>query len=327
MDTVVNESNFCDFTNDRIHAILPRTIPFQTRLEFSLNGKWAAYSLKEFEDVFCNEEKKLHGEKINVLIDVANGHMKKIFDLVKASKKIYNDEIIIMVGNIANPSTYEKYAEVGADYVRCGIGSGFGCLSTSNTGIHMPMASLISKIAEQKKQLSDKYAKLPRIIADGGIRNYSDIIKALALGADYVMCGSIFSKMIESAAQKIYNDEGLVRLSPNAKLMDVEDLHIENGNWCGIYNGRHVSLGEIKATFYGMASREGQIALNGSKTKTSEGVKKTLIVEYTLHGWCENFIDYLRSAMSYVGSKTLYEFRENTVLIINSENAINAVNK
>jgi hypothetical protein len=40
----------------------------------------------------------------------------------------------------------------------------------------------------------------PKIVSDGGIRNYSDIIKALALGADYVMCGSIFSKMLERDA-------------------------------------------------------------------------------------------------------------------------------
>ena len=57
-----------------------------------------------------------------------------------------------------------------------------------------------------------------------------------------------------------------------------------------------------------MASRQGQIALNGAKTKTSEGLMKQLKVEYTMEGWTKNFIDYLRSAMSYCGAKNLNEF-------------------
>ena len=92
-------------------------------------------------------------------------------------------------------------------------------------------------------------------------------------------------------------------------------------------NGENIFLGNIDATFYGMASREGQIAMNGSKTKTSEGIKKILMVAYTMHEWCENFSDFLRSAMSYVGAYNLYEFRKKAILAINSPNAIAAVNK
>ena len=42
---------------------------------------------------------------------------------------------------------------------------------------------------------------LPKIVCDGGIRGYSDIIVALALGADYVMIGSLFAAMDESCAE------------------------------------------------------------------------------------------------------------------------------
>jgi GMP reductase len=41
--------------------------------------------------------------------------------------------------------------------------------------------------------------KTSKIVADGGFREYSDIIKALALGADYVMLGSILNKCLESS--------------------------------------------------------------------------------------------------------------------------------
>ena len=270
--------------------------------------------------------------------------MKKIFDIVRAARNIYGDNIVLMVGNIANPLTYERYADVGVDFIRIGIGGGFGCLSTSNLGIHMPMASLVNSIANMKKLLSEtkvkvcgdngsacgwklKYKKLPKIVADGGVRNYSDIIKALALGADYVMVGSVFAKMLESAAQKTCNSEDWFSLPLDTQLSDLTDFRFDNVGWHAKYNNKEIYLGDISAKFYGMASKEGQVALNGVKTKTSEGIKKTLLVMYTIRGWCENFMDYLRSAMSYVGVRTIDEFRENATTIVNSQNAVMAVNK
>ena len=301
MDTVVNESNFSLFETNKIHAILPRVeqYPLETRVTYATEGKWAAFSLDEFIHYFCTPVIPMFkGYPMRALIDVANGHMKRLFDAAIKAKSIWGNNLIIMAGNIANPETYLEYSKAGIDYVRCGIGSGFGCLSTSNTGVHMPMASLIDKIKTIKKdvehwheQSGNIYKSVPKIIADGGIRNYDDAIKTLALGADYAMIGSVFAKMLESAAPKEEKD------------------------------------GEIYATFYGMASKEGQIAMNGEKTKTSEGVKKIIKVEYTMQGWTENFTDYLRSAMSYTNNETLDRFVNETNLIVNSENAVNVVNK
>jgi len=328
MDTVVNNKNFGMFENEMIHAILPRTESLDARIENSIRGRWSAYSLTEFEKVFCNELEKLDEKnKIKALIDIANGHMSKSIDLVRAAKNIYGDNIIIMVGNIANPKTYAEYARVGADYIRIGIGSGCGCLSSSNTGVHMPMATLIDETVEVKKSLKGEYKKLPKIIADGGIRNYRDIIKALALGADYVMIGSVFAKMLESAAPKTANSDEWLKLPIEIELEDLTDFTFDNVGWKAKYNGKKIFLGDIRATFYGMASREGQIALNGAKTKTSEGIKKTLPVLYTMHGWSTNFMDYLRSAMSYLGVKDLNGVRDYANVIINSQNAVSAVNK
>lgn len=334
MNTVVDERNFLLFEDEKINSILPRTVELSSRVHNSTLGAWSAYSLSEFQNVFCDKKNLIRPtDKMKVLIDVANGHMGCLFDLAKEAKAMYGDDLILMGGNIANPETYAEYAKSGFQYVRCGIGGGCGCLSTSNTGIHMPMASLIDGTYEFKKSIAQKWEcdenTLPKIIADGGIRNYSDIIKALALGADYVMVGSVFAKMLESAAPKTWNGvDHNIRIPSSTKFSDFSDIRqTENGSWEGQLNGNRVFLGNIKAVFYGMASREGQIALNGSKTKTSEGVKKTLEVEYSMKTWVENFTDYLRSAMSYTNSMTLNEFKEQTNVIINSQNAVNAVNK
>ena len=207
MSTVVNEDNFNIFKENKIHPILPRNINYDVRLGHALSNEWAAFSLREFEDFFCDEGNVKHyvGRKKKALIDIANGHMKKLFTIVKKAKRLYGETLQIMIGNIANPKTYEEVFKCGADYVRLGIGSGAGCITSSNTSIHFPLASLIDETVRIKEKIAcDRgipMCDMPKIIADGGIRNYSDVIKALALGADYVMIGSVFSQLVESAAR------------------------------------------------------------------------------------------------------------------------------
>ena len=329
MDTVINEKNFSLFEENHINAILPRTEPLEKRIEYSVNGKWAAYSLNEFSYVFCNAENKLSSnDKIKALIDVANGHMKKIFELADKSKQIYGESLQLMGGNIANPETYKLYLEHGFWGVRCGIGGGCGCITSSNTSIHYPIASLLLEIHKIKEKMVEngfRKERLTKVIADGGVRNYCDVIKAVgALGADYVMIGSVFAKMFESASQKVYGT--MLGIDINS----FRDLHYYGNHvgWEGTYEGKKYHIGPVYATFYGMASREGQIAINGAKTKTSEGVKKTLEVEYTMSGWTNNLIDYLRSAMSYTNCHNIKEFNPNNVnSIIISPKAQKSINK
>lgn len=346
MDSVVGLNNYELYENENINTILPRTETIVARTTSVKNGYWAAFSLTEFENIFCDSNDIIteYTDKLHVLIDVANGHMQCIFDLCKQAKEIYGSNIVLMVGNIANPQTYEEYARIGVDYVRCSIGSGNCCLTSSNTAIHYGIASLISEIAQLKKHLLQfcGYKKVPNIVADGGIRNYSDVIKALALGADYVMVGSVFSRMLESSAEKKIRHGKVELIFPKERY---KSIYRKNGQWYGDCTDEYISelstvlnkdaseiektraLGDIYAVIYGMASSYGQIAMNGSKTHTSEGTRKVVTVDYTMHGWCENMIDYLRSAMSYCDSKTLDEFREKATLVVNTQNVYNSVNK
>lgn len=171
-----------------------------------------------------------------------------------------------------------------------------GCITSSNTSIHYPMASLINDVFQVKQSLqliADSTGnKLPLIIADGGIRNYSDVIKALALGADYVMIGSLFGKLYESCAKTVKKDKQLYK------------------------------------EFYGMASNKGQIDLNGKKTKTSEGITKLLPVTEHLDKWTENMESYLRSAMSYTNIKDIEDFNPiNVQTVVISKATQESLNK
>ena len=75
-----------------------------------------------------------------------------------------------------------------------------------------------------------------------------------------------------------------------------------------------------------MSTKEVQIKWGRTNLKTSEGITKINNVEYTIEQWTENFTDYLKSAMSYTGSKTLDEFRESEFVFI-TENALKRFNK
>ena len=206
MSAIVNVENFNLWERNGITPILPRNIDYNIRYDFLRQGKWVALSLSEFEDIFINNDNFVKESNLipHVLIDVANGHMKHLINICKKVKKCWGDNIVLMAGNIANPDTYREYCDAGIDYVRCSIGSGSCCTTASNTAVHYPIASLIDEINTIKETRKLIYGETndifyTKVIADGGIRNFSDVIKALALGADYVMIGGLFASFIESA--------------------------------------------------------------------------------------------------------------------------------
>lgn len=295
MDTVVDLNNKDIFIQNKVHVVLPRNVMCDNCDVF------VSYGLDQFIDYFITT-KRTSDKPFKVLIDIANGHMEKLINTAKLAKKLYGDDMILMVGNVANPSTFKKYCDIGVDYVRVGIGNGGGCLTTVQTGIGFPMAPLIQNCSIIKHQLQTN----TKIVADGGFKKYSDIIKALGLGADYVMLGSIFNKALESAGETINSHESPVYtksdLSERIYYGEVIDQYTEDAK------RMHEASITLRKVFRGMSTKEVQKKWGKDDLVTSEGVVKSHKVEYTLSGWCKNFEDYLRSAMSYTGKKELHQF-------------------
>lgn len=187
------------------------------------------------------------------------------------------------------------------------------CLTTEQTGVGYPMASLI----QESHNLIKSYIGV-KLVADGGFKKYADIIKALALGADYVMLGSIFNKALESAGDTFM---------ANIK----HDGWTEPGEQVNQYDYITKEMFKHGQRFYkkfrGMSTKEVQKTLGAAKIKTSEGITKMQPVEYTIAGWIENFNHYLRSAMSYTNAKSLKSFREQSNIVHITENSFKRYNK
>lgn len=300
MDKVIDDTNVNHFVNNNINICFPRHIKYS---QLKNDDFFYSYSLDDVINMIQT------GERFpkKVLIDVANGHMMKLYETSKLLKEKLGSSIELMVGNIANPDTYREYCKIGVDYIRVGIGGGSACTTSANVSIHYPMASLISECAKYKSEFENP----TKIIADGGFKNFSDIIKALALGADYVMLGGMFNKSLESCGETFMKDSQEQFYEVD---MDRAKVAFESGM-------------SVYKYYRGMSTKEVQKSWNRHELKTGEGITKYNKVEHTLDGWCENFTDYLKSAMSYTNSRNLKEFIGEVRYEMITQNSFNRFNK
>lgn len=277
MDTVVSKENRDYFITNNINICYPRGIKTNNP---TIKGKmcFVSYSLNDFNEIFIDKDYKFETkEPIYICIDTANGHIDKLIEAIKYCKEKYKLRIKIMAGNIANPKSFLELSNAGCDFVRLGIGNGNGCLTTQQTAIGYPMGSLVSECYKVKTENNCQ----TKIVADGGMKKYSDIIKALALGADYVMVGNLFNKALESCGDTYFLNK--IKLNPRSKFT----------KW--LFDNKF----KLTKKFRGMSTKEVQRKWGKSIIKTSEGISTIRPVEYTLSSWVENFEHYLKSSMSY----------------------------
>lgn len=304
MDAVVDNKNYKQYTDLGFNVCLPRT---DSNKEYFSNTAmiFNSYSLDEFKSKFItNIMEEINISPKYVLIDVANGHMKKLHDLCIQAKKLWGSHLKLMVGNIANPETYSLLCDIGVDYVRCSIGSGSACKTSSYTGIHYPMVSLI----QECREIANKIENPTKIIADGGIKSFADAYKALACGADYVMMGSLFNKILTSSGDNYLFKRFKISQTLANKLY---------------------SLGfTIYKKYRGMSTFEVQTKWKKSKIRPEEGLVKFNKVEYTLEQFHNNITWYLKSQMSYLGCKYIEELVKGDIQIIQmTTSSLNRINK
>jgi len=199
-------------------------------------------------------------------LDIAHGHHHLMKQALTKLRKTYSNEIHLMGGNIATLEAFNDLADWGADSIRVGVGGGSICSTRVQTGHGVPTLQSVIDCA-----LSDRDVAL---IADGGITNSGDMVKALAAGADFVMCGSLLAGTKETPGMVLHSDDG----SPPRKI------------------------------YRGMASVEAQKAWRG-KVGSVEGVSTTVPFKGRAAGVLHDLEWGIRSGLSYTGARNLSELR------------------
>ena len=205
-------------------------------------------------------------------IDVAHGHHILVKETLTELKSKFHG-CHFMVGNVATAVGYDALVEWGADSSRVGIGGGSICSTRTQTGHGFSTLGSIMDIAG--KSVHYNSSRKVALIADGGIRNAGDIVKAIAFGADFVMLGSLLSG----------HDE-----SPGEVFIDSD-----NKQCYKIYRG--------------MASKEAQINWRGY-TSSLEGVSSKVRAKGQVNKTLNELETNIRSGLSYSGCRTPKELQQ-----------------
>jgi IMP dehydrogenase len=134
-------------------------------------------------------------------VDVANGHNEHCLRAVETIKRLGGSGVSIMAGNVCSYDGARDLASVGASALRVGVGCGSMCTTRIVTGHGVPQLTALEECA----QIRTEYPNVA-LVSDGGIRSSGDAIKALAIGADCVMIGSLLAGTVESPGEVISED-------------------------------------------------------------------------------------------------------------------------
>lgn len=310
MEAIVDETSARVFFEAGIKPVLPETIPLNTRL--SLAGvTFCAFTLKEIRDNFLSGAFRGQGIQ-HICIDAGNGHDVSVLQTGWELKKRFDKGVVLMGGNIGLPEVYKDYSNAGFDYVRVGLSSGF-LVDRSKYGFHYPMASLLDDLKKFKTSGPGKGLREVKIIADGGIRSFSDILKALALGADYVMIGYEFARVLESAGaiykrgKDSHGEQTLDEIDPTT-LLGMSGFKAKLDGLCRQYFGN--TSHENRAKLAGYQDVE-QWKRTKPKIRVSDTAWSWVNIDTTLQEWIDDFRHCAYYGFMMTGSNNWEEFKKN----------------
>lgn len=203
-----------------------------------------------------------------LVIDIAHGHCENMqIALTELKANLEEETTDLIAGNVATIEAAEDLVAWGADGIRVGIGGGSLCTTRVKTGFGVPNVTSIEHVCSID-------AGIP-IMADGGIKSSGDIAKALAVGADCVMVGSLLAGTKESPGAILETPAGLYKRYRGSASLETKTTH-------------------------------------GQKERNVEGESTTIPFKGGVRFIVNGLVDGIRSAFSYAGAHDTVSYYGNT---------------
>ncbi len=214
-----------------------------------------------------------------IVIDSAHGHSQGVLDAVTRVREALPD-IQMVAGNVATETGARALVERGVDAVKVGIGPGSICTTRVVTGVGVPQVTAIIDAVRGAGEVP--------VIADGGIKQSGDIVKALAAGASTVMLGSMLAGTEESPGE--------------AFLLEGRRFKLIRG------------MGSLSAMEEGSADRYFQESTENRKL-VPEGIEGRVPYKGPVADTLYQLLGGLRSGMGYCGVSTVEELQDEADLV------------
>lgn len=275
---------------------------------------------QRFEALYDSECRKF-------VVDVANGAQKQVADFYIKLKQNFPG-VFIVVGNFGSPESvlsfqsYVVHRRVQVDGYKLGIGPGRICKTRIATGVGYPQLSNIIDTISMMNNYDGLFAEkhLPMIIADGGVSSSGDVAKCLAAGADVVMMGGMFAGTDETPG-------GI--LGTRCEISETEYNKLKLSNPLLVFSSTDghddlfYKLDNPYKTYRGSASKESYEDQGKTQNYIApEGETITVPYKGPVKNVIQDIVGGLRSSMTYVGARTLNEFREKAEFIHVSSNTV-----
>lgn len=136
---------------------------------------------------------------------VSAEHVSQDHEPLNLKQLIYNLDVPVIVGGVSNYTAALHLMRTGAAGVLVGFGGGAASADRNTIGVHVPLATAISDVAEARRDYMDESGgRYVQVIADGGLGLSGDFVKALAMGADAAMLGAPLARATDAPGKGMH---------------------------------------------------------------------------------------------------------------------------
>ncbi|MDH5736951.1 MAG: IMP dehydrogenase [Gammaproteobacteria bacterium] len=225
--------------------------------------------------------------------DSSDGFTEYQMEGIAWIREQFGPEVVIGAGNVVSAEGFDYLAGSGlVDFIKVGMGGGSICITREQKGVGRGQASALLDVVERRDAYFKETGTYIPVCSDGGLANDTQIVVALAMGADFVMMGRYFAMTEESPTRRTSI----------------------NGQMYKPYWGEGTNKAQNWQRYDdGMATRE---------LMFEEGVDAWVPLVGSVADVLATTLYKLKSTMVNVGADDLEGFRERSVLTLVSEQSV-----